>query len=166
MEKHHPKIYIIGLAIAMLLVAILISRTPAAGATITNDTSATTAVTGSTTTDLESRVAALEGAIDLHLEELRVHEDHILTLEDQVANLEEAVDFQFQELTAQQQHILALEALRWRHENRVFNVVTNELWERAASCRDDDDCYHGDPILIAFSTYPLRNATTTSPPSY
>jgi hypothetical protein len=75
--------------------------------------------------DLEARVASLEDAIDLHLEELRVHEEHIL----------------------------ALEALQWTRPERVTQVVAQRLWERATSCRDDDQCYYGDSMLSAF--YPL-----------
>ena len=54
MEKHYPKIYIIGLALAMLVATILISRIPVEGAALnTNDLEAQVA-------ELQERVANLE----------------------------------------------------------------------------------------------------------
>jgi predicted RNase H-like HicB family nuclease len=141
MEKHYRKIYIIGLAVAVVLVAILISRIPQIeGAPSTTDT-------------LEDRVAYLEERLDVHLEELRVHEDHILALEDRAIRLEDAMALHLEVTRRHEEQILALEALQGRDSAMVTQVVGEKLWERATSCRDDD-CYYGDPILNAFYHIP------------
>jgi hypothetical protein len=102
------------------------------------------------TTDLlEDRVAALEDEIALHLEELKVHEEHILALEDRATRLEDAMALHLEVTRRHEEQIPALEALQWRDSAMITQVVGEKLWERATSCRDDDDCYYGDPILNA-----------------
>jgi predicted RNase H-like HicB family nuclease len=128
------------LTITLLAMTIIIQTTSSPAEATTED-------------DLEARVASLEDAIDLHLEELRVHEDHILALEDRATRLEDAIDLHLEELRVHEEHILALEALQWTRPERVTQVVAQRLWERATSCRDDDQCYYGDSMLSAF--YPL-----------
>lgn len=85
-----------------------------------------------TNNSLEDRVATLEGEIALHLEELRVHEEHIL----------------------------ALEAIQWREPGKVSQAVVDRLWERASSCQNNDDCYYGDPLLYAFYSIPYEERHT------
>jgi hypothetical protein len=74
--------------------------------------------------DLEARVAYLEEQIAIHLEELQVHEEHILTLE----------------------------ALQWTDGQRAIDTVALKIWERASSCTDY--CYSSDPTLQAFESVP------------
>jgi predicted RNase H-like HicB family nuclease len=107
--------------------------------------------------DLEARVASLEDAIDLHLEELRVHEDHILALEDRATRLEELITQHVEVTRLHDEKILALEAIQWREPGKVSQAVVDRLWERASSCRDDDDCYYGDPLLYAFYSIPYED---------
>lgn len=148
MTRHRPGFYVLGFAAAILLAGILINMItatlpqPAAEAT------------GSATTDLETRVATLEDGQALHLEELRVHEDHILALEDRAARLEGAIELHLEELKVHEEHILALEALQWNEPGKVNQAVVDRLWERASSCQNNDACYHGDPLLYAFYSIP------------
>jgi hypothetical protein len=81
--------------------------------------------------DLETRITALEDAIDLHLEELKVHE----------------------------QHILDLEALQWTDGQRAIDTVGLKLWERGTTCVSDG-CYQGDPMLQPFYNVPAYNRAT------
>jgi hypothetical protein len=135
------------LTITLLAMTIIIQTTSGPAEATTED-------------DLEARVASLEDAIDLHLEELRVHEDHILALEDRATRLEGAMALHLEVTRRHEEKILALEALQWREPGKVSQAVADRLWERASSCQNNDACYYGDPLLYAFYHLPVEERHT------